>query len=60
MNSLLYKKIKGGWHDSLKQEMRELQEFESIRTYDGIVRITFKFLNKSTHGVVQTCGDSHL
>ena len=60
MNSLLYKRLKGGWHDRLTQEMSELQEFEPFRKGDGVVRITFRFRTKSTHGVVQTSGDSHL
>ena len=58
-NGLLYERLEGGWFNRIPQKMTELQEIESFRKADGVVRMTSRSRGKVDPPVDSAPGGSH-
>ena len=59
-DGLMYERLNSGWHNMLpNQKMTELQEIESFRKADGVVRMTSRSRGKVAPPVDSAPGGSH-
>ena len=59
-NGLLYERLEGDWYNRITQKMTELQEIESFRKADGVVRMTSRSRGKIVLPVESAHSEAHI